>query len=372
MKYYIIAGEASGDLHGSNLIREIIKKDPQADIRAWGGDMMRDAGATVVKHYKDLAFMGFAEVVANLRTILGNMSFCKKDIKDFNPDAVIFIDYPGFNLNIARWCKDKGYKTIYYISPQVWAWKEGRVKGIRRNVDHMIVILPFEKAFYEKHHYHTDYVGHPLLDALSTREAPSREAFCTEHDLDSRPIIALLPGSRRQEIKAMLPIMASLVKDYPQYQWVLAAAPSQSRDFYRSIIGSLPIKIIAGETYAILSLAHAALVTSGTATLETALIGTPQVVCYKGNPISYIIGRMVVKVKYISLVNLIADDAVVTELIQGDLNTARLHYEFRRIIDGVSREKMIQDYENIRHILGDGGASQRAASLVIKYTGKQD
>ena len=371
MKYYIISGEASGDLHGSNLVRTLKEQDPRAEIRAWGGDLMEKAGADVVKHYKDLAFMGFVEVLSNIKTILGNMSFCKNDIMNFAPDAVIFIDYPGFNLNIASWCHKKGIKTIYYISPQVWAWKEGRVKTIKKNIDHMMVILPFEKGFYKKHHYEVDYVGHPLLDALKERHAPTKEEFRQQHSLDTRPIIALLPGSRSQEIKAMLPTMCTLPAMYPQYQFVLAAAPSQKEEFYRHIIGSTDIKIIAGQTYQILSVSHAALVTSGTATLETALIGTPQVVCYKGSPISYWIGRMVVKVKYISLVNLIADAPVVKELIQGEFNAKALKEEFEKILSGTQREQMLHQYEEIRHTLGDGGASKRASELIISYLTKK-
>ncbi|MDD4820892.1 MAG: lipid-A-disaccharide synthase [Flavobacteriales bacterium] len=367
MKYYIIAGEASGDLHGSNLIRVIKEQDPQSQIRAWGGDLMAKQGAEVVKHYRDLAFMGFVEVLFNIKTIIGNMSFCKKDIENFAPDAVIFIDYPGFNLNIASWCHKKGFKTFYYISPQVWAWKEGRVKTIKKNIDHMLVILPFEKAFFQKHNYNVDYVGHPLLDALEQRHAPTAEEFQKLYGLDSRPVIALLPGSRSQEIKAMLPTMCTLPALYPQYQFILAAAPSHDEDFYKKIIGSADVKILAGQTYQILSAAHAALVTSGTATLETALIGTPQVVCYKGSPISYWIGRMVVKVKYISLVNLIADAPVVKELIQDDFNRSLLRFEFEKILHGEYREKMLHEYAQIRHTLGDGGASKRAAQLIIRY-----
>lgn len=367
MKYYIIAGEASGDLHGSNLVRALIEADPRAEIRAWGGDLMRAAGAEVVKHYRDLAFMGFIEVAANLRTILNNMRFCKQDIASFVPDAVIFIDYPGFNLNIASWCRKNGYRTFYYISPQVWAWKEGRVKAIKRDVDHMLVILPFEKDFYRKHNYEVDYVGHPLLDALSRREAPDAQTFRREEGLDERPIVALLPGSRAQEIKAMLPVMVQMADMYKDYQFAVAATPVQERKLYENIIGGRDVRIVTGRTYDLLSSAHAALVTSGTATLETALIGTPEVVCYKGSPVSYLIGRMVVKVPFISLVNLIAGKQVVKELIQGEMNPRNAAAELGKILSGPAREKMLAEYAGIRHLLGDGGASGRAADLIVKY-----
>lgn len=371
MKYYVIAGEASGDLHGANLVRALRRTDPSAQIRAWGGDMMRQAGAEVVKHYRDLAFMGFIEVVANLRTILGNMRFCKRDIEAFAPDAVIFIDYPGFNLNIASWCHKRKYKTFYYISPQVWAWKEGRVRTIKKNVDHMLVILPFEREFYRKHAYEVDYVGHPLLDALNDRKPVEKEAFRREEGLDGRPLVALLPGSRRQEIRAMLPAMVRMADVFPDYQFAVAATPVQHKSLYEEIIGSRDVKIVTGRTYDLLSSAHAAAVTSGTATLETALIGTPEVVCYKGSPVSYFIGRMVVKVPFISLVNLIAGREVVRELIQGAMNPERLAEELARILDGPARERMLSDYREIRHRLGDGGASLRAADLIVGYLEKE-
>lgn len=365
MKYYIVAGEASGDLHGSNLVRALRQADPQAQIRAWGGDRMQQEGASLVRHYRDLAFMGFVEVAANLRTILGNLRFCKRDIEAFAPDAVILIDYPGFNLRIASWCREKGYKTFYYISPQVWAWKEGRVKSIRSNVDHMLVILPFEQEFYRRHRYPVDYVGHPLLDALARRTAPDAADFRRRQGLDERPIVALLPGSRVQEIRAMLPVMAQMAGAFPDYQFVVAATPVQPARLYDTILGNSEVKRVTDCTYDLLSVSHAALVTSGTATLETALIGVPQVVCYKGSPLSYFIGRMVVKVPFISLVNLIASREVVRELIQGAMNPQTLAQELRRILSGPTREKMLADYAEIRHLLGDGGASRRAAEAIV-------
>ena len=365
MKYYVIAGEASGDLHGSNLVRALRETDPEAEIRAWGGDLMRAAGAEVVKHYRDLAFMGFIEVAANLRTILDNIRFCKRDIEAFAPDAVILIDYPGFNLRIAAWCRQKGYTTFYYISPQVWAWKEGRVRAIKKNVDHMLVILPFEKDFYRRHGCEVDYVGHPLLDALAQRTPPDAASFRRTEGLDERPVVALLPGSRAQEIRAMLPVMVRMADTYPGCQFVVAATPVQPPALYGKIIGVRDVKTVTGRTYDLLSVAHAALVTSGTATLETALIGVPEVVCYKGSPVSYLIGRMVVKVPFISLVNLIAGREVVKELIQGEMNPKNLAVELQKILSGPVREKMLADYADIRHLLGDGGASRRAAELIV-------
>ena len=304
MKYYIISGEASGDLHGSNLMKSLQKVDANADFRFWGGDLMETVGGTLVKHYKELAFMGFVEVVMNLRTIAKNLSFCKKDIENYNPDVIIFIDYPGFNLRIAKWAKAKGFKTHYYISPQIWAWKEGRIKDIKRDVDQMYVILPFEKDFYEKkHNFPVHFVGHPLIDAISNRIQIDDSEFRKTHRLSDKPIIALLPGSRKQEITKMLSVMLSLVNDYEDYQFVIAGAPGQDYDFYKQFIKQDNVNFISNKTYDLLSLSTAALVTSGTATLETALFKVPQVVCYKGSWISYQIGKRVVNLDFISLVN---------------------------------------------------------------------
>lgn len=367
MKYYIIAGEASGDLHGSNLMKSIYKKDPEADIRFWGGELMQNVGGKLVKHYKDLAFMGFVEVLQNLRTILRNISFCKNDIEAFNPDMLIFIDYPGFNMRIAEWAKKKGISTHYYISPQIWAWKENRIKAIKRDVDFMYVILPFEKDFYEKkHQFPVTFVGHPLIDAIEAYRAEEHVDFRAKHNLDDRPVIALLPGSRKQEISRLLNEMLSVIHHYPQYQFVIAGAPGQEASFYEQFIQDKNISFVFNETYALLNIAHAALVTSGTATLETALFRVPQVVLYKGNQISYEIAKRIIKLKYISLVNLIMDDDVVVELIQSDCNAKRIESEFSKIINGKKREEILLKYDKLICTLGGGGASDHAAEEMIK------
>lgn len=371
MKYYLIAGEASGDLHGANLMRALAEIDPQAQFRFWGGDRMEAVGGKLIKHYRDLAFMGFWEVVTNLRTILRNIDLCKGDITTYQPDALIFIDYPGFNMRIAKWAKRQGIPTHYYISPQIWAWKENRIKAIRRDVDAMYVILPFEKDFYEgKHQYPVHFVGHPLLDAIAVRREVSMEVFKRENGLDERPIIALLPGSRKQEIAKMLSVMLSVVGSYHPYQFVIAGAPSLGYDFYRQFIREENVHFVSGKTYDLLSHAHAALVTSGTATLETALFRVPEVVCYRGNWISYQIAKRVISLKYISLVNLIMDAPVVTELIQGDLNTRNLKVELDKLLDPAYRDKLQRDYQALRERLGNEGASRRTAQAI--YNSLQD
>ena len=371
MKYYLIAGEASGDLHGANLMRALQQIDPEAEFRFWGGDRMEAVGGKLIKHYRDLAFMGFWEVVTNLRTILRNIDFCKRDIIQFQPDAIIFIDYPGFNMRIAKWAKQRGIPTHYYISPQIWAWKENRIKAIKRDVDSMYVILPFEKDFYEeKHQYPVHFVGHPLLDAIAARKEVSEEVFKRENGLDERPIIALLPGSRKQEIAKMLSVMLSVVGSYHQYQFVIAGAPSLGYDFYKQFIKEENVHFVSGKTYDLLSHAHAALVTSGTATLETALFRVPEVVCYRGNWISYQIAKRVISLEYISLVNLIMDAPVVTELIQGDLNTRNLKTELNKLLNPDYREKLLNNYEALREKLGNEGASERTAQAI--YTSLQN
>ena len=366
MKYYIIAGEASGDLHGSNLMKALLKEDSKADIRFWGGDLMQAVGGSIVTHYKERSFMGFTEVIMNLKTILGFIKSCKKDIESFKPDVIVFIDNSGFNLRIAKWAKEEGYKTHYYISPQVWASRANRVKKIKRYVDAMYTILPFEKEFYDKHGYEVNFVGHPLIDAVSYRELVDEMAFRDSYKLSNKPIIALLPGSRKQEIKKMLDVMLSVVDDFTDYQFVIAGAPSQDFSFYQSIIQSRDIAFVDNKTYDLLSISFAALVTSGTATLETALFKVPQVVCYKASNISYQIAKRIVTLKFISLVNLIMDREVVTELIQGDLNTKRLKKELEAILNPEKREQLFLDYYELEKKLGGKGASENTAKLIYK------
>jgi lipid-A-disaccharide synthase len=368
MKYYIIAGEASGDLHGANLMKELYKADAQANIRFWGGDLMEATGGTLVKHYRDLAFMGFAEVVMNLKTIFANIKLCKEDILAFKPDAIIFIDYPGFNMRIAKWAKPLGFKTHYYISPQIWAWKENRINAIKRDVDKMYIILPFEKEFYEhKHSFDVEFVGHPLIDAIHDRKPTDTEQFRKEHNLDSRPVIALLPGSRKQEIAKMLSIMLSVVDDFPDYQFVIAGAPSQEYSFYEQFLTKSSVHFISNQTYDLLSVAYAALVTSGTATLETALFKVPEVVCYKGGWISYQIAKRIITLKYISLVNLIMDKEVVKELIQRELNKKNIVNELNKILTTEYRQNLLKQYDLLEKKLGGKGASFKTANLIFKH-----
>ncbi|HTN17031.1 MAG TPA: lipid-A-disaccharide synthase [Chitinophagaceae bacterium] len=361
MKYYIIAGEASGDLHGSNLITALHRQDATADIRCWGGDKMEAAGATLVKHYRDLAFMGFVEVIRHLGTILSNISFCKKDISAYAPDVLVLIDYPGFNLRIAQWAKQQGIKVVYYISPQVWAWKENRVKTIRSSVDKMLVILPFEVDFYRKWQYEVVYTGHPLLEVI--REERDNIPLTP---LSEKPVIALLPGSREQEIRVKLPIMLSVVDRFPGYQFIVAQAPSLPDSLFRDIIGDKNVLLAKDQTYNLLKQAKAGLITSGTATLETALFGLPQVVCYKGNPVSFWLAKKMITIKYISLVNLIMNKQVVRELIQDELNTENLTVALRELLtEGPVLQHMKQDYAALWQALGSKPASSVAAQEII-------
>lgn len=366
MKYYIITGEASGDLHGSNLMKAIKKKDNKAEFRFWGGDLMANiAEQPPVKHYRDLAFMGFIEVIQNLGTILKNIKFCKADIKNYAPDVLILVDYPGFNLRIAKFAKQLGIKVIYYISPQLWAWKESRVETIKKYVDEMLVILPFEKEFYKKHSVEAHFVGHPLLDAISDLDAINPNDFRKEHRLDDRKIIALLPGSRKQEVKKMLKIMLSIRPFFKDYQFVIAGAPSLPKSFYETFVDE-NVHFVSNRTYDLLRCSEAALVTSGTATLETALLNVPEVVCYRGNRISYEIAKRLVKhIKYISLVNLIMNKEVVKELIQNDLNTENLVKELRLALQG-NRINILSNYEALKQKLGGKGASENAAEIIVK------
>lgn len=366
MKYYLIAGEASGDLHASNLMKALKGLDPQAEFRFWGGDLMQAQGGTLVKHYRDLAFMGFIEVVYNLRTILKNIDFCKKDILNFQPDALIFIDYPGFNLRIAKWAKENGFSTHFYVSPQIWAWKENRIKSIKKDVDHMYVILPFEKEFYEeKHNYKVHFVGHPLLDAITGNELVNVEEFKNTYKLDHRPVIALLPGSRKQEISKMLETMIAITDDFKDFQFIIAGAPSQEPQFYAPFIKKKNVHLVINRTYDVLSLATAAIVTSGTATLETALFKVPEVVCYKGSAISYQIAKRIINLDYISLVNLVMGREVVKELIQNDFNTKNLKQELLKILDPKHRETIFSDYFELEKKLGGPGASMKTAKLIF-------
>ncbi len=361
MRYYIIAGEASGDLHGSNLVKALHRRDKHAEIRCWGGDKMEAAGATLVKHYRDLAFMGFIEVAKHLGTILANLKWCKQDILGYKPDVLVLIDYPGFNLRIAAWAKKQGIRVCYYISPQIWAWKENRIKQIKRDVDDMMVILPFEQAVYKKHGMKAHYVGHPLAETIE-------EALHTPlQPLSTKPIIALLPGSRTQEIQRILPLMLRMVPHFPDHQFIVAQAPGQHAELYHTLIGNLPAQLVWDKTYELLRQAKAALVTSGTATLEAALLGAPEVVCYKSNQLTYWLAKQLIKVKYISLVNLILDRQVVRELIQQELNEDNLKTALTDILSNTEhRERLQQDYTALWELLGGSKAADNAAKIIMK------
>lgn len=367
LKCYIIAGEASGDLHAANLMVALKEQKPGIDFRFWGGDRMKaEAPEGLVKHIRDLAFMGFVEVLINIKTILRNMKFCKEDIERYRPDVLILVDYPGFNLRIAEWAHEQGIKVHYYISPQVWAWKQSRVHKIKRFVDKMYVILPFEQEFYNRFDFDVEYVGHPLLDEFACFGTSGLAGdFRKRNELDERPILAILPGSRRQEVKKKLPVMMDAVKNMPDFQIVLAGAPALPESFYREIAPEF--KIVFGETYSLLSNAHTAVVTSGTATLETALFKVPEVVCYKGSPISYMIGKQLVKVKFISLVNLIMDREVVKELIQKDCTAEKVRKELNELIHNKEyRSRVLSDYDELQNLLGEGGASANVARSLLK------
>ena len=374
MKYYIIAGEASGDLHGANLIKELKQLDASANIRCWGGDKMEAAGATLIKHYRQLAFMGFVEVIKNLRTIFRNLAFCKADIINYHPDILVLIDYPGFNLRIAKWAKTIGLKVVYYISPQVWAWKESRVKAIKENVDKMLVILPFEKDFYKKWNYEVEYVGHPLVQVIDefinqqkTEKNPGANSVVSSGRAGASPIIALLPGSRQQEILKKLPIMLAVTKNFQAYHFVVAKAPGIDDGFYDELLAPYQnVSAVIDKTYQLLSVAKAALVTSGTATLETALFAVPQVVCYKGNALSFQIAKWLIKIKYICLVNLIMDKEVVKELIQEDCTLENITVELNKILfDKAKQAQLKEDYTTLKNLLGQGGnASANAAGSI--------
>lgn len=374
MKYYIIAGEASGDLYGSNLIKALKKNNPDASFRCWGGDLMKSQCNDLVMHYQDFSYMGFLEVILNINKILSYISFCKNDIEKFKPDLIIYIDYPGFNMRIAKWAKSKNYINHFYISPKVWVWKEKRVEQIKKVIDKMYVILPFEEDFYKKkHNYKVDFVGHPLLDAIESENTFNKNDFLLVNNLSEKPIIALLPGSRNQEINKLLPVMLEAVSNLTGYQLVIAGAPSKNVEYYEEIIQSSDsntnnIKVISNQTYNILRVSTAAIVTSGTATLETALFNVPQVVCYKTSWISYLIGRLLIRnLKYISLVNIIQDKEVVKELIQNDCNKTNLVIELEKILDQKNRSSMLAEYKILHNKLGGKGASKKTADLINKY-----
>jgi lipid-A-disaccharide synthase len=388
MKYYIIAGEASGDLHGSNLIKQIKLKDADANILCWGGDLMQAAGAKLIKHYKELAFMGFAEVVKNLPTIFKNLSFCKQNILAFKPDVLVLIDYPGFNLRIAKWAKENNIKVAYYISPQVWAWKANRVKQMKLCIDKMLCIIPFEKDYYKKQwNWDVEYVGHPLVEVVQKFKVQSLKLDSLQFTVYSsttvnlepetvnlepetvnlKPCVAVLPGSRKQEITKKLPIMLEVAKAFPDYQFVVAKAPGLDDSFYQPFLQPYPnVSTVSNQTYQLLSIAKAAIVTSGTATLETALFGVPEVVCYKTSNISYAIGKRLVKIKFISLVNLIMDKLIVKELIQDELTTNNLITELNDLLNNETRKKQLtDDYALLWDKLAAGGnASEKAASII--------
>lgn len=367
MKYYIIAGERSGDLHASNLIKQLRKQDPDAQIRGWGGDMMQDAGMELVHHYQEMAFMGFAEVVKSLPKILGFLSECKADIKSYQPDVVILVDYAGFNMRIAKFARARGLKVYYYISPKIWAWNQGRVHKIKKVVDRMFVIMPFEEDFYARFDYKVDYVGNPVNDSVTDHvRTPD---FRTRNRLyNNKPIIAILPGSRKQEIEGMLHVMLSVLPSFRDYQFVVAGVSNFSKAYYEQYNKDSNIKVIYDQTYDLLAHAQAALVTSGTATLETALFGVPQVVCYRTSAISYSIAKMVIKVPYISLVNLIADKPVVTELIQEDFTPKKIIAELKNVLfDKHFIKKQEEGYALVRQKIGNFRTAERAAQLMVQY-----
>tara|TARA_B100001057_G_scaffold372807_1_gene377110 strand:- start:7399 stop:8523 length:1125 start_codon:yes stop_codon:yes gene_type:complete len=368
MKYYIIAGEASGDLHGSNLVKEIFRIDKNASIRAWGGEKMMDAGATVIKNYKDLSFMGFYEVILNLNTILKNIRFCKSDIKKFNPNKIILIDYPGFNLRIAKWAKKNNFFVNFYIAPQIWAWKESRIDIIKKYIDRLYVILPFEKNYFKnKHNYKVKYLGHPIMDSIKNfNNTDNKKSFLEKNKIDdNRKIIAILPGSRKQEIKKILKIMLNVIGNFSDYQFIIAGVPNIKKNFYRSIIKDFDVKMVENQTYDLLSNSSAALVTSGTATLETALFKVPQVVCYKTSLISFFLAKIFVKIKYISLVNLIVDREIIKELVQSRCTKNNIINELTQVLKKRNALTIKKNYDELISLIGSFGTSKRIATDII-------
>ncbi len=371
MRYYLIAGEASGDLHGSNLMKGILEADPQAEFRFWGGDKMAAVGGVenLAMHYKKASFMGFVEIARNARTILKQIDMCKKDVADYRPDVLILIDYAGFNLRMARFAKESGIPTYYYIAPKVWAWKEGRVKKIRRYVDRLFVIFPFEPDYFRKHGVEAIYMGNPLMDSIEERKAslPTREVFVREHALDERPIIALLAGSRRSEIKYNLPFMVDLSREFPQYQFVVAGVSWLDREVYKPYLEGSDVRYVCDRTYELLSISEAAVVTSGTATLETALLGVPEMVCYRRDLPTMLIGKMFLKIPYVSLVNLVLRRECVRELLQFQMNMPNATQELSDILPGGKKhDRMLADYAELRRLIGDAGASHRFGKRMVE------
>ena len=369
MRYFIIAGEPSGDLHGSNLVKHLRKADPAADIVCWGGELMQGEGARLLKHYRETAFMGILEVLVNIRQVKANFSECKRQIMEMKPDVVILIDYPRFNLRMARFAKEAGFRVFYYISPKFWAWREGRVKKIKRYTDRLYIIFPFEKEFYRRHDFPALFLGNPLIDHIDAwrAKAPDREMIRASLGLDPRPVIALLCGSRLQEVSTILPVMAGVSAGFPKYQFVVAAMDHLPARLYKEISSAYPVRVITGRTYDLLAVAEAALVTSGTATLEAALFDVPQVVCYSTSLLTYRLAKRIIRVRFISLVNLIMDREVVKELIQEGLNSVSLHRELEEIVATGDRHKSIKaDYRELRTILGGGGASGRVAADMME------
>lgn len=361
MRYFIIAGEASGDLHGSNLIKSIKQKDPSAEFNFWGGDLMKAEAEGLLVHYKDITIMGFVEVLFNLRTIFRNLDLCKEHIITFKPDVVILVDYPGFNLRIAEFCKQNSIKTAYYIAPKIWAWKENRGKKLERFVDLLLIIFPFEVGYFKKWRVKTVYIGNPLVETVDNHTHNHKASAP-----NGKPVIALLPGSRKQEIKRILPVMLQVVSRFPNYRFVIAGAPGMSEEFYQPWL-SPQVEVVFAQTYNLLQNSTAAVVCSGTATLETALFNVPQVCGYVANPVSYAIARMLVKIKYISLVNLCLDKPAITELIQGDFNPDKITAELQAVLPGGSREQnLLNDYETLRKNLQGHGASQRGAAAIME------
>lgn len=375
MKYYLIAGEASGDLHGSNLMKGLLKSDPAAEFRFWGGDKMAVVGGegNLAKHYKKASFFGVTEVIKNLGTVLSQLSECKEDVANFSPDVLILIDYPGFNFKMAKFAHERGLKVFYYISPKVWAWKESRVKRIKKYVDRLFIIFPFEIEYFRNKGVEAIYEGNPLVDSIEEKLAyiPSKEQFFMENGLDGRPLVALLAGSRASEIKNSLPFMVELSSLFPDYQFVVAGVSWLDRSQYDMYLEGTPVRHVCDKTYELLKYSEAAVVTSGTATLETALIGTPEIVCYKSDAFSVLFGRIVIKVRFISLVNLIMDREVVRELIQSDMSMEKASAELEGILGGGGkREKMLADFEELRRIVGGPGASDRFAAKMVEELNK--